>query len=212
MKMAKLSSRDIVMIVLVGLILASVLYYMGFYKPYQTELADLTAQAAAVDDEIEVAIAKDAQMKKMQEELNVILSQPKFQITEIAPYDNKNVVLNMLNGILGRSLQYSLSFTDPSINNDGTVRRDVSMEFTCKDYESAKIIIRDLTKSTWRCMVRNCSITDNGPYEDETEEVHPAPVVSVDEEDKDKGANIMENSVSVSATITFFESTQLTKE
>ena len=151
-------------------------------------------------------------MKKMQEELNVILSQPKFQITEIAPYDNKNVVLNMLNGILGRSLRYSLSFTDPAINSDGTVRRDVSMQFTCKDYESAKIIIRDLTKSNWRCMVRNCTISDAGPYIPQDGEVVDIPVAEEDEEDNDTGANIMKNSVSVSATITFFESTQLTKE
>ena len=48
MKMAKLSARDIAMIVFVALILVSVLYYMGFYKPYQEELASLSTQTATI--------------------------------------------------------------------------------------------------------------------------------------------------------------------
>ena len=43
------------------------------------------------------------------------------EITEIAPYDNKEVVLNQLYGILGRTQDYSLSFTDPDVQEDGTV-------------------------------------------------------------------------------------------
>ena len=67
---------------------------------------------------------------------------------------------------------------------DGTVRRNISMNFTCANYNAAKAILRDLTDSQWRCLVSNLAI--------------------VAEED-----NLMKNAVTVNATITYFEHTDL---
>ena len=214
MKITKFSTRDIVMVVFLVVFLIGVLYYMGFYKPLQADLASITSQTVQTDDQINQAMNKAAEMKRMRDELDVILSQPKFQITEIAPYDNKNIVLNMLNGVLGASEEYSLSFTDPEIEEGGTVRRDVSMNFSCRDYDSAKIILRNLTKSNWRCLVRNVSINADGSVaehldEDEKKELEE----KTEDEDKAYDENdLMMTPVSVSATITFFESTKLTRE
>ena len=214
MKITKFSTRDIVMVVFLVVFLIGVLYYMGFYKPLQADLASITSQTVQTDDQINQAMNKAAEMKRMRDELDVILSQPKFQITEIAPYDNKNIVLNMLNGVLGASEEYSLSFTDPEIEEGGTVRRDVSMNFSCRDYDSAKINLRNLTKSNWRCLVRNVSINADGSVaehldEDEKKELEE----KTEDEDKAYDENdLMMTPVSVSATITFFESTKLTRE
>lgn len=182
-KSSKLSSRDIAMVALLVVLLVGVFYYMGFYKPLQQDLANISGQVAEVDTQINAVASKVARMDMMQAELNEIFAQPEDQITEIAPYDNKEVVLRQLNGILQASLEYNLSFAEPSIQDDGTVRRNVTMSFSCADFDSAKRIIRDLTKSHWRCMVSNLSISG--------------------------GSNIMEEAVQVNATITFFESTNL---
>lgn len=180
---SKMSGREVFMIVLLVVLLAGVGYYMGFYSPLQKEMANIQSQTSSVDAQISAAANKIARMDVMQAELDEIFSRPKDEITEIAAYDNKEVVLNQLNGILQSSMEYSLSFAEPSIGGDGTVRRNVSMNFRCPDYESAKRIINSLTKSQWRCMVSNLSLSGGG--------------------------NIMEDEVSVSATITFFESTNL---
>ena len=119
----------------------------------------------------------------MQAELDEICARPKNEVTEIAPYDNKEVVFNQLNGILQQSLQYSLNFSEPSIQDNGTVRRNVVMNFSCADFASAKAIINDLTNSQWRCLVSNLSISGSG--------------------------DVMDGGVQVNATITFFESTKL---
>ena len=180
----KLTGRETVMVLFLVVLLIGLGYYMGFYTPLQEELSSISSQCNDVDSQITTAMGKVSQMDKMQAELDEIFARPADEITEIAPYDNKEVVLTQLYGILGRSQRYSLDFTDPSVGDDGTVRRNISMNFTCDNYNAAKAIIRDLTDSQWRCLVSNLSISC---------------------EDGD----MMQLGVTVTATITYFEHTDL---
>ncbi len=184
MKKSKLSGRESLMLVFLLVLVIGVVYYMGFYTPLQEELAQISTQTVDTQMQVTTSMAKVLKMDSMQAELDEILSRPANQITEIAPYDNKEVVLNQLNGILGRTSKYSLNFTDPDVQSDGTVRRNISMTFQCESYAAAKQVIEDLTDSQWRCLVSNLAISsENG--------------------------NIMEDAVTVTATITFFEHTGL---
>lgn len=184
MKKVKLTARETVMLVFLVVLLVGVIYYMGFYTPLQEELASIANQSSQVDSEISTAMVKVNSMDAMQAELDEILSRPADEITEIAPYDNKEVVLTQLYGILGQAQDYSLNFTDPKVEDDGTVRRNISMSFSCANYTAAKAIIKDLTDSQWRCLVSNLSIVANGD-------------------------DLLSSPVTVSATITFFEHTGL---
>ena len=184
MKKSKLSLREVAMLLFLIVLLIGVGYYMGFYTPLQKEMASIASQTTDCDMQITAATAKLSRMNTMQAELDEIFSRPAKEITKIAPYDNKEVVLNQLYGILGRTTDYSLNFTDPSVQEDGTVRRNISMSFHCASYKAAKDVIRDLTDSQWRCLVNNLSISS------------------------DEG-DMMDNDVTVSVTITFFEHTGL---
>ena len=184
MKKSKLSTRESAMLVLLLVLIIGVGYYMGFYVPLQDELASVAAQSNDIDTQIVTSLSRVGKMNNMQAELDEILSRPAKELTEIAPYDNKEVVLNQLYGILAQTEDYSLNFTDPDVQDDGTVRRNISMTFRCSDYEAAKAVISDLTSSHWRCLVSNLAIT------------------SAD-------GNMLENGVTVTATITFFEHTGL---
>lgn len=183
MKKGKLSARELIMVVFLLVLVIGVAYYVGFYTPLQEELATISRQCLEIDSQIASSTSKIAAMDAMQAELDEIFARPAEEITEIAPYDNKEVVLNQLNGILRRSEEYSLNFAEPSIQEDGTVRRNVVMNFSCADYASAKTIIQNLTDSQWRCLVSNLSISGSG--------------------------DVMDGPVQVNATITFFESSKL---
>lgn len=184
MKKSKLSLRETIMLVFLVVLLIGVGYYMFFYTPLQDEMNSLAVQSSECDNAIAGSMAKLKKMDEMQAELDEIFARPADEITEIAPYDNKEVVLNQLYGILGRTSDYSLNFTDPQVQPDGTVRRNISMSFHCESYEAAKDVIRDLTDSQWRCLVSNLAITcDEG--------------------------DMMTMGVNVTATITFFEHTGL---
>ena len=172
MKKSKLTGREVVMVFFLVVLLIGLGYYKLFYAPLQEELTSISSQCNQVDSQITTAMSKVGKMDTMQAELDEILARPADEITEIAPYDNKEVVLSQLYGILGQ------------VGDDGTVRRNISMTFRCANYQAAKAIIRDLTDSQWRCLVSNLSIVaDDG--------------------------NLTRNSVSVSATITYFEHTGL---
>jgi hypothetical protein len=184
MKKSKLSPRENFMLTFLVVLLIGVGYYMFFYTPLQNDLAAIANASSECDTSIATSMSKIQKMDDMQAELDEIFSRPADEITEIAPYDNKDVVLTQLYGILARTSDYSLNFTDPEVQPDGTVRRNISMSFHCDSYEAAKDVIRDLTDSQWRCLVSNLSISCDG-------------------------GDMMTMDVTVTATITFFEHTGL---
>lgn len=198
-----LSTREVVMLLFLVVLLVGVSYYMFYYQPLQNELSDLANQSAALDGDIQVAAAKAASMDKMQAELDEILSRPEDEITEIAPYDNAKVVMSQLNGILSASLEYDLKFADAKIEGDGTVRRSVSMAFKCEDYNHAKSIVKSLSSSHWRCLITNVAV------ETTDKRVGKVQVNTEDDEEELVYNGIMTSPVTVSATIVFFESTNL---
>jgi len=184
MKKSGLSRRDAVMLVFLVALVISVVYYMGFYTPLQNEMNTIARQADELDNSINAVSAQLSRMDAMQAELDEIFQKPSNEITEIAPYDNKEVVLNQLYGILSQTQDYSLDFTDPAIGADGTVRRNISLTFTCATYPAAKAVLTDLTESHWRCLISNLKI------------------------DAAEGS-LVNDAVSVTVTMTFFEHTGL---
>lgn len=173
--------------VLMGILLVLILgmgYYSGFYAPLRQELTAIAAQSRETDSRIAAAMTGAEEMDRMQEQLQEILSGTAGEVTEIAPYDNSEAVLSHLYNVLGQTLDYSLNFADPEIREDGTVRRNITLTFRCAGYEDAKAVIQNLTASRWRCLVRSLVIDS---YRD----------------------NILEQEVTVTATITFIEHTGL---
>ena len=183
MKKASLSGREIILLALLAVIIVGVVYYMGFYTPHQSDMVSIKNQIADADRQLSSAEARLASMGKMQEELDRLHTLPEDEITEIAPYDNAKVIMNQLNGILAQSLEYQLKFADPVIGSDGLVRRSVTLTFKSENYDSAKKIIEDLSGSKWRCLISSLSMSASEDVENEE--------------------------VSVSAALTFYESTKL---
>lgn len=183
MKKQKLSTRETVMIVFLVVLLIAVVYYMGFLTPLQTELARIEGEINNLQTQQESYQEKLAQMNKMETELEELKKIPAEKLTEIAPYDNMVEVLLSLDRYLDvNSETYTLNFDEPEVAEEGTVRRVVKMAFTCKDYNSARSMVDDLTGNKWRCLVGNT-------------------IIEAEEED----ANIQNNVVNVSLEVTFFE-------
>lgn len=200
------STRDMVMLLFLAVLLAGVFYYMFYYQPLQKELASISVQSSQTDSSIQVAQARVNSMDGMQAELDEILSRPQNEITEIAPYDNAKAVMSQLNGILSASEEYSLAFNDVVMDNaTGMVRRTVSMDFSCANYESAKSIIESLSASQWRCQITSVVISANGQgTRTEIQQDEDGNDVNVEVYD-----GIMTSPVKVKASILFFESTEI---
>jgi len=179
----KLSQKDTILVFVLAIIVIGAVYYMAFYTPLQNEMASIANQSSELDTEIAVTDQKVSSMETMQAELDEILSRPADEITEIAPYNNAKNIMNFLHGILGSN--YEMSAPDPQIDKDGTVRRSINLSFTCEDYASAKAILKSLASWKYRCLLEN--ITISGSEE-----------------------GLASGEVNVSATMTFFESQNIT--
>ncbi|MCQ2463917.1 MAG: hypothetical protein MJ177_11065 [Clostridia bacterium] len=190
MSNSKLSKKDIVLVGLLAVIVIGVVYYMCFLTPLKKEISSVSGQCGELDLQITELEAKAASMDGMQKELDEIFKRPKKEITEIAPYDNAKTVMNFLNGILARSNEYSLSSPDPVIGEDGMVRRVVNLSFTCSKYSTAKSILKSLASWNYRCLLGNVT-------------------VSAGDGDDGNAASVNKSGVSVSATMTFFESQKI---
>ncbi len=174
MKKSSLSTREIVMIVLLVVLLGGVIYYMGFLTPLQNELSDIENQTVDVETQIESYSEKLSKLTFMENTLKELDKK-----TEVAPYDNLVEVLVSMNQYLKEnSMSYKLEFMDPEVAEDGTTRRVVSMELECLDYDSARAMVDDLTGSKWRCLVRDTVLSPvnegnenllNGPVKVELE-------------------------------------------
>ena len=178
------TARERAMLGLLLILLLGMGYYLGFYLPLQQELTAICATTDELDSQIFTASAKVAEMDTMEAELDRILTQSGGDPAQIAPYDNKEAVLGLLHDILSRTQSYTLSFADPVIQPEGTVRRNISMVFHCGDYATARTVIQELTASPWRCLITNLSLVSDND-------------------------DLTEGSVRVTATITFFEHTGL---
>lgn len=155
MKKAKLSARETVMLVLLVVLLIGVVYYMAFLTPLQAEIAGIQTEVEELDLQIQSYQDQLLGMNAMKTELEKLDKQ-----TEVAPYDNLVEVLVALDQYLyDNSVSYTLTFLEPEITEEGTVRRIVEMEFECLDYDAARAMVDDLTGNKWRCLVGDTLIT-----------------------------------------------------
>lgn len=184
MKKAKLSAREAIMVVFLVVLLVAVVYYMFFLTPLKEELASIDVEIAKVETQIESFQEDLQEMDYMQKVVDEKKAIPEDQRTEVAPYDNLVDVLAALDEYLyANSKSYKLTFPDPEVAEDGTVRRVVEMEFECSNYEAARAMVDDLTGNKWRCLVSETLISA-----------------------ADEGATDIESStVEVKLTVTFFE-------
>ena len=151
----KILSRDFttkekIMIVVFCLILLGLAYYRFFYVPTQDQIAAANSQKANYETELMEVMAKEAQIRKMKEEIDELgeLS----NVSRIESYNNSKQEISLLNRVLGPATEYSIRFSD--INRDGDLlRRNFTLMFKTDSFVSAKRIISSLEESPYRCVL-----------------------------------------------------------
>ncbi len=185
MTKGKLSTREIVLLIILAVIVIGACYYFFFLTPHNNEMTSIANQIADVDSQIETAQVQVASLQAKQAEIDEILKNP--NATEIAPYDNAKEVMKQLNSVLnGKCIEYDIRFSDPDIDESGLVRRGVQLSFRTATYAEAKAILKQLSESHWRCIITNVAVECGAVAEIETQST-------------------------VSANLTFYESTNIEK-
>lgn len=73
-------------------------------------------------------------------------------ISYMASYNNSKEELALLNDILSDTVQYTVTFTNVTRNNN-QIRRNFSLQFRTEDYASMWEVINGLCESEYRCLV-----------------------------------------------------------
>jgi hypothetical protein len=185
MKKKALTTTEIILIVFLLVLAIGAAWYLFFFKPVQADIASLKNQAGDMQAAVEVEAAKLAKMDARKAELDAIFAENPNP-SEIAPYDNVQNVMNQLNDILAKAKQYNLSFSNPTTDKSGIVRRTVTMSLTANSYEDAKAIMLACEQNHWRCIIKTMSMTGSNT-----------------------SSSLVSGDVSLSAVIVFFESVNL---
>lgn len=155
----QLTTREWMLLALLGVILLISGYMLLFYMPQTAERDRCLGETESCRTEIEAAQLRLEEKRRMERELEALFSFETPPLS-IADYDNLQPVMFELNSILASTEDYSLSFSTVD-TSQAIVRRSISISFTTGTYEAAKAVLQQLHDSTFRCMLDNVSITTN---------------------------------------------------
>ena len=157
----KIMSRDFtpkekILLVILLLLVLFAAYYWLIYVPCGNAIDRANADRDATQVDLTIAAAKEAQLKKMQSELDS-LGELQYA-SRMESYNNSKEELKLLNGVLEAADEYSVSFA--SVSRDGDqIRRNFTVEFKTVNFTTAKEIIQRLSESELRCLLGDVQYT-----------------------------------------------------
>lgn len=197
MLMRSFTKREKVMLLVLVLVMFVGLYVLAVHNPVKANLARLEEEKEDADLRLQVAQIQAQKYREMESELEEIFAMPQDQITVMPLYDNAERLMVQLNHIFGE-LEYDLNFSEVAFQ-EKVAARGVQFTFTAPDYATARNIIQQLSHTGNRSLMNTLNIA---PAE-ETESGFSAGNRRGAPEKTD---NILEGPLTVSGTITFYES------
>lgn len=152
----QLTAREWMLLGLLGIMLLVSGYILLFYTPMTAERDRCISETESCRTQTEAARARLEDKHRMEQELEELFSVEPPPLS-IPDYDNLQPVMFVLNSILARTQNYSLSFSTVDASQT-IVRRQISMSFTADNYESAKEVLQQLHDSDYRCMLDGVSL------------------------------------------------------
>ena len=170
------TTREKVLLVVLAVALLGLAYYLLVHKPVTEDLEKAERQEAALEIELEAVQTRIAKLEKMQKEVDQVYANGTLK--SMPSYNNSHNVNKLLNDVLG-DMGFTITFSNVTRNGD-QIRRNIYLQFNAPDYESVRTLLDRLTDSDYRCLIGDLKVNaDDRSLED--------------------------SKVSVSVTITFFE-------
>ena len=151
----KIMSRDFtpkekILLAILFVLVIGAAYYWLIFVPCGNAIDRANADRDATQAELLIARTKEAQLQKMQSELDS-LGELQYA-SRMESYNNSKEELKLLNSVLEAADEYSVSFSSASREGD-QIRRNFTMQFTTVNFATAKEIIRRLSDSELRCLL-----------------------------------------------------------
>ena len=177
------STREIAAILVLGLVIIALAYYLVVDRPVRSGMAEAKAQQEELQEELDAVDARLAEIEEMRAEMDTLASNGHPE-SRMPSYNASKAELDFLNQTLSGTEDYFIGFSQVTRSGD-QIRRGFSLQYRAGSYDSASKILSTLEQSEIRCLVRNLTIS---------------PV--------DSGGDLMNGAVTVNCTATFYETMQ----
>lgn len=169
------TTREKILLLVLCVLLLGIVYYEFIVK----DVDETIKQYDTEDLETELLIEQTKAQSIMDMEAEMKNTKAETD-SVVASYNNIKNEISALNDIFAAASTYNFDFNQAMKDGDA-VRRDINISFTAGSYSTAERIIEKLHDCKYRCLIRNISINTSS------------------------GEGISSGSVSVSMTVTFFE-------
>ena len=153
----KITAREGMLLGVLVILALIVGYIMLFYNPTIAARDAAKADAEACREQTEAAQIRLAEKQRMERELDELFARNPNPLS-LPDYDNLQPVMMELNSVLADTQNYSLSFATVDASQS-LVRREISVNFTCGSYATAKSVLQRLHDSPYRCMLNNLNFS-----------------------------------------------------
>ncbi|HHT25551.1 MAG TPA: hypothetical protein GXZ76_08595 [Clostridiaceae bacterium] len=148
---------------LLGILIILATYYFVVHGPIKKQTEEYDNRLAEINSEIQISQIKAAEMIKMQRSIDAIFDEYDGNPPMTPEYNNTNVIIGELNGILGSTYDYHLSFGAEVVdeNNVNIIRRPIDISFSTQTYDDAVAKIKTINESENKYLIQNISIYDS---------------------------------------------------
>lgn len=154
------STREKVMMVVLGFVVLAAAWYLLFLTPTNDAIADMQVQENNIAEENTSITNQISVFKRWQEQLGLDMNSDDDSFTKIADYNNIVGLTNDLNTILAPASSFNMTFNDPyPVAEKDAIRRDIQLSFVANDYMTAYSIISNLNSMQNGCFITDMSIS-----------------------------------------------------
>ena len=150
-------------LILLGILIILVVYYFVFHGPIKEQTEECEGSLVKINSELQISQQKAVEKKKMQKLIDDIFDEYDGHPPMTPEYNNINHIIGELNGILGNTYDYHLSFGEESIDakNNNIIRRPITISFSTHEYDDAVSKIKTINESKNNYLIQNVSVFDS---------------------------------------------------
>lgn len=157
-------------IILLGLLIALIVYNYGVQVPVQGQMDAISAQQIEVQAEIDSKTSMLLAQSHMERSIEQAVDESGNLLLQMPEYDNSDTVMVELNTILSSADTFSIGFTkEDAETSPYVIRRNVSLSYSTAEYATAIDVIERITQSAYANQISDLTITRQEQKQDETD-------------------------------------------
>lgn len=162
--------REKILLLIFILILLVGLYFFFVFYPVHNSLTEIDTEKQALEDRIMIQEARKGIYDDMKEELEEIFALPEDQITYMPDSDNRQDLMIKFHAIF-EGIEETINYGSANLSN-GIYSRTFSFSFNISSFEEAKRVVTELTRTGYRCLLNNISVSPSNSSDIEEGSLH----------------------------------------